>query len=330
MLDSFLFAINAVAPIVLTALVGYILKRLGMISTDFVKMGNKIVFKVFLPVMLFLNVYKIKDLAAVDYGFIVYTIIAVIAVFLLCLPLVTVITKEDGRRGALLQGIFRSNYALIGIPLAASLFPGDGDEVATLLSAALIPTFNILAVISLSIFRRDGGKVDVKGIILGILKNPLIGGIVAGLAVLGIRAIFVNLSIDFRLADLTGIYKFLENLSSLATPLALVLLGAQFEFSAISYLKKEIIAGVALRCAIVPFVALTVAYIFFGKSFGGAEFASLVAAFASPIAVSSVPMAQEMGADSILAGQLVVFTTLFSVLTIFLASFVFSLLGVFG
>ena len=329
MLDSFIFAVNAVLPIVLMVVIGYILKRVGFIDGEFVKKGNKLVFRIFLPAMLFLNVYNIKSFDIIDYGFILYAPLATVAFFLVGLLVVTLVTKDDGRRGALLQGTFRSNYALIGIPLAGSLFGSEGEAVASLLSAALIPTFNILAVISLSIFRRDGGKASVKSVLLGILKNPLIGAIFAGLLTLGIRALFVHFGVEFRLSDVTPVYKVLEYLKNLATPLALVLLGAQFEFSAIGYLKREIITGVLLRCLFVPFVGLAAAYLFFGKSFGGAEFAALIAAFASPIAVSSVPMAQEMGSDTTLAGQLVVFTTLFSTLSIFLASFAFSLLGVF-
>ena len=137
-MDSLLFALNAVAPIILTVTLGYLLKRLGWVDLAFVKKGNKLVFRVFLPAMLFLNVYKIESLGSVDLSYIVYVVIALVGIFLLALPAVLAITGDQGRRGALWQASFRSNYALIGIPLAGSLFGDEGLIVATLLSAAAL------------------------------------------------------------------------------------------------------------------------------------------------------------------------------------------------
>ena len=329
MLDSFIFAFNSVSPIIFTVAVGYILKRMGFISADFVKMANKLVFRVFLPAMLFLNVYGIDDLGQMSFGYVIYTVIAVLAVFAIMIPVSIATTKDPGARGALLQSSFRSNYALIGIPLATTLFPGEGAAAATLLSAVSIPVFNTLAVIALSLFKPGEGKGKVKRVLLGIVKNPLILSIFAGLATLGIRAVFVNVGIGFRLSEVTPIFSTLKYLSNVATPLALIVLGAQFEFSAISSMKREITVGTLVRTVFVPLLGLGIAYVAFGKSFDGAQFASLVAIFATPVAVSSVPMAQEMGADATLAGQLVVWTTLLSALSVFLSSFLLSLAGIF-
>ena len=164
---------------------------------------------------------------------------------------------------------------------------------------------------------------------LGIVKNPLIIGICSGLVALLIRSALLKLGISFRISEFTPLWSTLKNLSSIATPLALLVLGAQFEFSAIPSLKKEIISGVILRSAIVPLLGIGVAYLAFKNTFSGAEFAALVAVFCTPVAVSSVPMAQEMGADADLAGQLVVFTTITSAFTVFLASFLLRLVGIF-
>jgi predicted permease len=138
-----------------------------------------------------------------------------------------------------------------------------------------------------------------------------------------------HFGIDFMITDIEPIGKTLSYLSSLATPLALLVLGAQFEFSAIGSMKKEIITGTLMRCLIVPLLGLGGAYLLFRDVFSGAHFAAFVAMYTTPVAVSSVPMAQEMGGDSALAGQLVVFTTLFSSLTIFFASYLLKMAGVF-
>ena len=330
-MNSLLFAFNAVAPIILMVAIGYILKKTGFMNADFSKKANKLVFRVFLPVKLFLNIYGINSTSSLNLDYVIYALVSLICIFLLAIPAVILITKKKKSRGALLQGIFRSNYALIGIPLAAELFGAEGEAVATLLSAFLVPTFNILAVIGLSIFNNEGKKPNFKSILLGIVKNPLIISIVAGLIAFGIRTLLENEGIIIKESDAPAIWKTVGYLADTATPLALLVLGAQFEFSAIPSLKREIIWGVVLRSAIVPLISIGTAYLLCtnNENFGGAQFAALVAAFCTPVAVSSVPMAQEMDADVALAGQLVVWSTIVSGLTLFLSTLSLKMLGVF-
>ena len=163
---------------------------------------------------------------------------------------------------------------------------------------------------------------------MGILKNPFIQSIGLGFVFLGIRALFGRLGIGFRLTDLRPVYRVIEQLGATATPIALLALGAQFELSAVPHLKKVIFFGVGIRTFAVPAIALTVAY--FMGCFSGAHFAAFVALFCTPIAVSSVPMVQEMDGDVQAAGQLVVWTTVLSGFTIFFVSFLLKAIGVFG
>lgn len=329
-MDSLLFAVNAVSPIIIMIAIGYLLKRYGFITTDFAKTANKLVFRVFLPSMLFLNVYKIETIGGIKLGYILYCLIALLAIFLLSFPLVIAVARKREYRGVLLQGAFRSNYALIGIPLTQALFGDDGVMIASLLSAAIIPVFNILAVISLSVFRKkQGEKPNIRRILADILHNPLIQSIFIGVAVLGIRTLFVRFAIAFRLTDIGPLYKVLGYLSNMATPLALLVLGAQFEFSAVRELRREILFGTLMRTIFVPLLGIGTAYLFFSAHFSGAHFAAFVAMFATPVAVSSVPMAQEMDGDVSLAGQLVVWTTLASSLSVFLIAFLLRTAGVF-
>ncbi|MBQ7398061.1 MAG: AEC family transporter [Clostridia bacterium] len=327
-MNSFLFAISAVAPIMIMVAIGYLLKKIKLANADIAKALNRLVFRVFLPCMLFLNVYKMDSIGEIDLGYVAYALIVLLVIFALGIPCVMLVTKQGARRGVLLQAVFRSNYALIGIPLAQSLFGEEGLAIATLLSAAAIPAFNILAVISLSVF-DDEQKVNVKKILLGIVKNPLILSVLAGVAALGVRALFIRAGISFRLADIKPVYTVLGYLSGLATPLALLVLGVQFEFSAVKEMKKEIVFGTLARTVLAPALAIGVAFLFLKEQFNGAHFAAFVAMFATPVAVSSVPMAQEMKGDASLAGQLVVWTTLASALSVFFASWLLKLAGVF-
>lgn len=329
-MDSLIFALSAVAPIVLSVIVGYFFKKIGMMDESFAKKANKLVFRAFMPVMLFVNIYKMS-LSDVDLGFIGYCLVALFVIFALSIPACMAIAGKKDRVGVLVQAIFRSGYSLIGIPLAGSLYGDEGMMAATILSAALIPCFNVLAVISLSALGGEKGeKISPKKIILDIVKNPLIIGIFAALVCVAIRTfVFEKVGIEFRLSDIGPLFVVLQYLANLAIPLALLVLGAQFEFSAVAALKKEIIFGTLVRTVIVPAIVLGVAFIFFRDRFSPAHFATLVAAFATPVAVPSVPMVQEMGGDVTLAGQLVVWSTLVSAITVFLVTFLLRMGGAF-
>ena len=329
-MDSFIFAVNAVSPLIIMALIGYTLRRFGVITDNVSKALNKLVFKVFLPCNLFLSVYKIDSLAGFDFGCAGYGALLILATFLLAIPLALLITRDGSRRGVVLQAVFRSNNALIGIPLATSICGAEGAAMAAVVSAVAVPLFNILAVISLSIFSEDKSKglwKNIKRIFLGIIKNPLIESVALGFVALGIRAMLVGGGIEWRLTEIEPIFSVLDNLSKVATPLALVALGAQFKFSSIGKMKRELIFSVAARTIVVPAISLVVTYFLF--SYDAPRYAALLSLLATPVAVSSVPMAQEMGGDFELAGQIAIWSTAVSGITIFLFTFVMKLVGIF-
>ncbi|MBQ3842208.1 MAG: AEC family transporter [Ruminiclostridium sp.] len=332
MIDAFIFAANSVLPIVFLIVTGYVLKRIGLLTKEFLDVGNKLTFRVLLPVMLFCNVYGIERIGDINLGFVLYGIIGIVAVFLLAVFVCCMFTKDTAKRGVLIQGVFRSNYAIIGIPLAISLFGEKAAASAGVMSAFCVPLFNILAVVTLTIFNGNVEKhrVDVKKILLGIVKNPLIIGTVAGLAALCIREIFMMCDIGFRLSGITIIYKPLESIKSICTPFALIVLGGRFEFSGVPKLWKEIVFGTVTRTVAVPLLGLVGAYMLRNiLNLTGEHFASYVGVFATPVAVSSAIMAKEMGADDELAGQLVVWTSLVSTFTIFICVTILVMLGVF-
>ena len=325
--SDLIFSINAVFPIIILVLAGYLLKRIGIVSKELAVNLNRLVFKFFLPIMLFMNVYKIESISDIKLGYALYAILATLGIIALAFPFVCIGSKDPAKRGPMLQGTFRSNYAIVGIPLAISLFGEEGGILASVLSAFIVPVYNFLAVISLSIFSKEKNKNIVKSVLLKTLKNPLIQSIALGALFLVIRLVFVKYSVSFRLSNVKFLYDALEKLSSVATPLALVALGAQFEFSQIKELKRQIVFVICLRSVAVPVLGLGIAYLL--GCFSSAHFAAFIAVFSTPIAVSSVPMAQEMGSDYSLAGQLVVWTTIASAFTLFISTYILRLVGIF-
>lgn len=327
--DSFVVACEAVLPIVVLVIVGYVLRRLKVISESFQKEGNKICFKVMISVLLFCNIYEIEDITKIEeYGiFILEVAVAIIILFLIGIVVVKLCIKDPKQQGVVHQCLFRSNYAIIGIPLATFIAESLGYQadsaivgIASLVSAISIPLFNVFAVISLSMYDKgENGHIDIKKMLKGIVTNPLIIGVVAGLLALCVRQIFITCDISWRLADFVIIYKPLNQIGDMATPFALIMLGAGFTFSAVARLKYQIILGTVIRVVLVPAVFLISFNFILKAQYGSATmyFPALIALFSTPVAVSSAPMAVQMGQDGELAGQLVVWTSLASILSLF-------------
>jgi len=320
-------AINAVLPIILLILLGYLLRKKGFLTENFVKIGNKLVFNVCLPSMLFINVYDIESFASIQWDIVIYAVMAVFVIFIIGLVMAVVTTDVAERRGALWQCTFRSNFAIIGLSLAGALGSNDALGVAAVVSAFTIPVFNILGVIALTVFIKKEGQehTDIIGILKNIAKNPLIIGVMLGLLCLGIRALQVQQFGEaiFTLNKQTKfLYTSLKNLKAIASPLALLVLGGQFEFSAVKGLRKEIIVGTVGRIVLAPLVGIGGAVLLSSftplLSCGVNEYPALIALFGSPVAVSSAVMAGAMGNDEQLATQLVVWTSICSIATIFL------------
>lgn len=327
-MNPLLFVLRAVVPIVLIVALGYFLKRLGLIPQEIIKPINKLIFQLLLPIMLFTNVCSIEDLTSIGWKYVLYSAGAILLIFGIAFPLSYWATDKNERRAPLIQCAFRSNYALIGIPLAVSLCGDAASGTATLLSLISIPLFNILAVITFSLFDSSQKNFCVGKVLIGIGKNPLIIGILSGVTVSLIKYAFKQNGIGIDTLDNSVLYVFhkaLQDLSKIATPLALLALGAQFEFTAVKHLRKEIIVGVIMRTLVAPIIGIGFALLFF--DFTPIEYASMIGLFCTPVAVSVVPMAQEMGGDAELSGQLVVFTTLSSTVSIFAFSVLLKAVG---
>lgn len=323
-LHTILFtAVDAVVPIVLMILLGVWLRRKKLLSDGFLETGNKLVFKLGLPCMLFLNVYSIQSLENIPWGLILYASAAIVLIFLLGLLTAVLTTPIPERRGVILQCSFRSNSAIIGLTLAGTLGSGEAQGVAACVAAVTIPLFNVLAVIALSMFGQGRHKPSVKHILWDIAQNPLIHGVALGILCLLIRQAQLVLwgAYVFTIQrDLGFFYTCLGYLNKLTTPLSLIVLGGQFVFSAVKELKKEIIVSTVWRVILAPLIGIGGAVVMSKLGWlacGVHEFPALVGLFGSPVAVSSAIMASQMENDEQLATQLVVWTTITSAFTVF-------------
>lgn len=304
---------NAVLPMCLIMALGYGTRRLGWIRREEIFAINKIAFRIFLPCLLYYNVYCSDLSGSFDPLLMAYAVGGVLLTFGLSLGYTLLTEKLPERRGVMIQGMFRSNYVIMGIPVATALLGSDQLGTVSILIAVVVPLFNMLAVVVLEVFR--GQKPKPLHILGQIAKNPLV--IASALGILTLAA-------GIRLPHI--LERTIQNVSAIASPLQLFLLGAFFQFSGLKTYRRELVTVSAAKLIVSPGLFLGLGALL---GFRGVAFVSLIGIFASPTAVNSFTMAQQMGGDAELAGDIVVTTSAVSILTMFLWVFLFKSLGMF-
>ena len=304
---------NAVLPMCLIMALGYGTRRLGWIRREEISAINKIAFRIFLPCLLYYNVYCSDLSGSFDPLLMAYAVGGVLLTFGLSLGYTLLTEKLPERRGVMIQGMFRSNYVIMGIPVATALLGANQLGTVSILIAVVVPLFNMLSVVVLEVFR--GQKPKPLHILGQIAKNPLVIGSVLGI---------LTLAAGIRLPHI--LEQTIQNISAIASPLQLFLLGAFFQFSGLKTYRRELVTVSAAKLIVAPGLFLGLGALL---GFRGVAFVSLIGIFASPTAVNSFTMAQQMGGDAELAGDIVVTTSAVSILTMFLWIFLFKSLGVF-
>ncbi len=307
MLNDLLFSANTVVPIFLLIMLGYVLTRIKLWDAHFLKIANDVCFKCLLPELLFYNVATADIFEVFNGKLIIYASLCACAICGILFLIVPLFVKDKKRRGVMIQGTFRSNFLLFGVPLGLSIGGDKGAVLAAVVASFYVPVINMLSVISLYAF-SDAKNKNLKSALLGILKNPLIIGGVSGLIFSLIRN-YIGFEIP-TIIDTT-----LFNIKSTATPLAFLILGGDLKFGNMLRNIKFSMLSVLGKIVLIPAVMLTVSSLL---GFDKLEMAILVAVFATPNAVSSYAMARNYEADYDLAGDIITLGTLLSIVTMFI------------
>ncbi|MBQ5952073.1 MAG: AEC family transporter [Lachnospiraceae bacterium] len=312
-MNNFTLCLGAVLPTFLIMAVGYAARKAGIIREESIPAMNTLAFKIFLPVLGFYNIYKCDLSTSFRPRLMFWTAVIILCTFTLCAVFVHFFEKERIKRGVMIQALFRSNYMVIGLPIAGSLVP-DGDiGVIGVLAVVTVPLFNVLSVIVLDYYR--GEKTPIGKVLLNCLKAPLVIACALGILCLVLRFRFPA-PIDTALRDIGRV----------GSPLTLFLLGAFFRVDKIADDRRSLIAALLGRLVVIPALVLPVAVLL---GFRDMDLAALLSVSGSATAITSFAMTQHMGGDVDLAGNIVVFSSAACTFTLFCWSLLLKTLGYF-
>lgn len=312
-MENLIFSINVVLPIFSLMILGAFLRKIKLMDKEFIKKANDFAFKVLLPILLFNNIYKSKISEIVNMKLIVFAILINVVIVGILFIIVPKFIKENRDRSIIIQGLYRTNFVLFGVPLSKNIFGASSLGAVTTLTAIIIPLFNFFAVFILDWFSCD--KSDYKKTFVSLVKNPLIIG-----SCMGILFSLLNIKLP-QFAEKT-----IADVAATATPIALIVLGGDIEIKSLGKNLNLISMVTFGKLMIVPAIVVISALVF---GFRGVELGALFCMAAPPISVSSYTMSLQYQCNSELAGQLVFITTLISPITIFMFIFVLKTVGLF-
>ncbi|MDO5560495.1 MAG: AEC family transporter [Oscillospiraceae bacterium] len=311
-MSNLIFSLNATIPIFTIILLGWFLKKIKVINDTFVSSNNFLTFNILFPVLLFRDISKMDIRAQFDISFLLTCFLLTIAAILIITAVALIFIKDRSMVGSFIQGSFRGSAAILGIPIAENLYGNSG--MVPMMIIAAVPVYNISSVIILTVFSEDrvNKKINFRQLLLDIVKNPMIIGITAGL--------------PFALAGITLpqiLTKSINSLSSIVTPLALLMVGAGFD-AGVS-LKQKLrpsLAASLIKLVIQPALLLPIPIM---MGFRNQELIAIFIMLASPATVSGYIMARSMKNDAQLASGIVVITTIFAAVTVTAFIYIFKL-----
>lgn len=302
-MENLIFSLNVTLPIFLTIVIGYVLKQVNMLDAGFVKTLNKFNFDITLPALIFLDLYEADFYEVWDTKYVVFCFVVTLICIFVILGLSLLFFKDRDLIGEFVQAAYRGSAAVLGLAFIQNIY--GSATIAPLMIIGSVPLYNVFAVVILSFTRPDMRKLDKKALLKslkGVITNPILIGIALGM-----------------IASLTRIElpviatKTLSNLAVLATPLALIGLGAGFEGKAAMHLIKPTLLAAALRLVVQCAVFLPIAV---HLGFTGEKIIALLIMLGAPTTPSCYIMAKNMGHKGDLTSGVVVATTLLSSLTL--------------
>ena len=317
-MENFIYSVDATFPIFLVMVIGYILKQIGMLNDNFDTVANRFNFKVTLPFMLFRDISGVDIRAVFDIRYVLFCALVSTACFWIIWGGVKLFLKDQSMRGAFVQASFRSSAAVMGLAFIQNMY--GSSAMGPLMIVSAVPLYNIFSVIVLTFEGAHSGEVDpkqkIKAACINIAKNPIILGILAGLIV-GL------LGIDFPVI----VDKTVNSVAQMATPLALITIGAGFEGrKALAKIRPTIVASM-IKLVIQPLIFLPVAA---WMGFRGEQMIAILIMLASPTTPSCYIMAKNMDNDGVLTASVIVMTTLLAAFTLTGWIFILKTVGLIG
>lgn len=280
----------SILPVIALVALGHLARRWNIIAPQSWPGIEQLGFRVLFPAILLVSIYRSELSAGAAGPYVATMAVAFIATGLLSLTLRRVLRLGNARRTSLFQATMRFNSLLVLAVAAQALGPRALSDIAVAF-AFLIPAFNIMAIIALTLLPPEdaprppaGHGPALRQIMSEILRNPMVLGCCAGLA--------LNLS---GVALAPWLLAPLDWLGQGALAVGLLSVGAGIQIRRLWQSDPAMWAGVVMRLLLCPALFLLLAL---AAGLPEGQIASGLLATAAPGASVGYILARQMGGDA--------------------------------
>jgi len=295
--------IVTIIPIFIIIILGWVARKRGFITRDFLDPANRLVYYLSIPAMIFNAIAKANFHEQFDGRVLALTLVAAATIYLLAELLTRLLRMAPPRAGAFVQSAGHGNQGYIGLPIALYYLGANGLAKASIICGFLMILQNFLSVVALQTHdTKSLGLPSPKALAGKLLGNPVILGAMAGIAVSALAIPIPRV-----------ISRILEILGGLAPPMALLLIGASVSMELMRKYLRPTMGAVAMKLVILPAFGLLLFHLF---HLGPADYLPAMILLASPTATVAFVMAKQMRGDADFAVATISASTLFSSLII--------------
>ena len=291
--------LNALFPVLLLLCCGVLLKRWQMISVEFTRVSDRLVYYFFFPAMLFHKIGGAPLYLERGWQFILAAILAIIAVFGISLVCIYKLPIARHQAGSFSQACYRFN-TYIGMAVIINAFGDQGARLYSILAGLLIPGINVMAV-SVLIWNNGDPQPFLKKFrttCRHLITNPLILGCLAGM---------------LYARGFGGFPEFIDNslklLSQVSLPLALFSVGSSLSFYSLKQSMRLAVLAGAIKLALLPGIGCLLLRIL-GVTGMGWNVAMLF--FTLPTSTAIYILSSQLNSDTELASAAIVVSTILS------------------
>lgn len=295
--------IVTIIPIFSIILLGWVARKRGFITGEFLGPANRLVFHLSIPAMIFNAIAKADFHKEFDGLVLALTLFSAATIYLLAELITRLLRMAPARAGAFVQSSGHGNQGYVGLPITLYYLGETGLTKAAIVCGFLMILQNILSVVALQLHGTSAkGLPSPRALIGKLLGNPVILGAMSGILVSAL-----DLPVPRVIA------RSLDILGGLAPPMALLLIGASLSLELMRKYLRPTMGAVTMKLLALPALGLLLFHLF---HLNPTDYVPALILLASPTATVTYIMSREMQGDADFAVATISASTLFSSLFI--------------
>ena len=165
--ESFLAALKVVCPMMILMIIGWLCRTQGIIDRPAMKEYDRVIFKVFMPLLLFKNIYDMDFSQGFAQKEMIFAAVCMLINFVFCLKFPPVLTNDPRKSSVIGQAVVRGNYVIFGVVVSEALYGEGNIGMVIMMGVLVVPLINVFSAIILEAGRA--GQASPSKLFIAVL-----------------------------------------------------------------------------------------------------------------------------------------------------------------